>query len=564
MNEVRGDIPHFYNVVTKSITVKDTNRRLFEGILTVEMVDKQNEITIVDELAKALPIWLARGGFISHEHSNLIVGKGLYFNKIMVEDDDGNKYPAISIVGEIFSDYDLDNLVWDGIKDGTYKGLSFGGATRSKRSPVKNKDGGTSYALSDLEHYEVAVTHEPAVPLALILDHNQLAKSNMVSKGINMGNGKSLIRCTSVGCHIDKSKDSTTSNKIKWNDTRYTDLLPDWEGDKQLSSKPSNGQTDSTEHKEEEYRHVMDECKPPFKSASDYRISGTTKSNNTRMAIHKFTDSGEDTDDGVHDEQPNLDRGGRRDVGDRCPDVSHARSGMESTTVANPGSPQASFSMGKSLQNMIGEMIDYWHKSDEEYAKYYIDAYQSVYKNLFGKLKRLAGVEHVNIDRPVSGIDDDEDEASYRAIPMGKGDDDNTKKIIEREHQLIDEGIPEERVHEMLIEEFGKSVGTVGNTISVSEVRAEEDETAEGLKNLEEKIHKMFGGGIKGSYDTAEQGSGETRQVSSNRRNIEEDEEYSHGRDTVHVSNGHDDGYSLGKASLIKLKSHILNLKLLG
>jgi hypothetical protein len=41
------------------------------------------------------------------------------------------------------------------------------------------KDGSVAYALKDLEHYEVAVCKDPAVPLALITDVNSIAKACM-------------------------------------------------------------------------------------------------------------------------------------------------------------------------------------------------------------------------------------------------------------------------------------------------------------------------------------------------------------------------------------------------
>jgi len=191
---------HFFKLVTKDLTATDSERRLFEGLLTVEMVDKQNEITIVDELMKALPIWMSRNAPISDTHSNRIVGRGISFQKTSVDDGAGNIYPAIMIQGEIHKDYELDNEIWDKIKNGTYKGLSFGGATKANRTPVRNKDGSISYALSDLEQYEVAVCEDPAVPLALILTHNQLAKANLKPDQYKQKDSNSVcVRCNKVG-----------------------------------------------------------------------------------------------------------------------------------------------------------------------------------------------------------------------------------------------------------------------------------------------------------------------------------------------------------------------------
>jgi len=39
----------FNKFITKDLTAIETDRRLFEGYLTVQMVDKQNEITVESE-----------------------------------------------------------------------------------------------------------------------------------------------------------------------------------------------------------------------------------------------------------------------------------------------------------------------------------------------------------------------------------------------------------------------------------------------------------------------------------------------------------------------------------
>jgi hypothetical protein len=189
-------------IVTKSMTVLDhTTDRFFEGYLTVEMKDKQGEITVVDELYKCLPIWMDRGAPITDTHSNRVVGKGINFMKTTYESE-GVTYPAIKITGKIHKDYELDADIWRKIKSGEYKGLSFGGATKTNRTPKVMKDGTVAYELTDLEHYEVAVCRDPAVPLALITDYNPLAKA--LTKGEDIGNGKMKINCDKFGCYVPR------------------------------------------------------------------------------------------------------------------------------------------------------------------------------------------------------------------------------------------------------------------------------------------------------------------------------------------------------------------------
>ena len=201
-----------------------SDERFFEGLLTVQMKDKQGEVTIVDELYKVLPVWMDRGAPISDTHSNRIIGKGINYSKTIIKNSSGDELPAIKITGKIFKDYQLDNLIWDKIKNKEYKGLSFGGATKSARTPFRMKDGSMAYALSDLEHYEVAVCKDPAVPMALITDFNPIAKAH--HNGEEIGDGKMKMQCTSMGCYVEKdSLVKIEDNNDK--DTKVT-VLDEW------------------------------------------------------------------------------------------------------------------------------------------------------------------------------------------------------------------------------------------------------------------------------------------------------------------------------------------------
>ncbi len=187
----------------KSMETVNSDERFFEGLLTVQMKDKQGEVTIVDELYKVLPVWMDRGAPITDTHSNRVIGKGINYALTSARNPEGDLLPAIKITGKIYKNYELDNLIWEKIKNGEYKGLSFGGATRSQRTPMKMKDGSMAYALKDLEHYEVAVCKDPAVPMAIITDVNNIAKADF--NATERGDGKMVIRCTKMGCFVEKS-----------------------------------------------------------------------------------------------------------------------------------------------------------------------------------------------------------------------------------------------------------------------------------------------------------------------------------------------------------------------
>ena len=194
---------YFINkLITKGFEPINSDERFFEGFLTVEMKDKQGEVTIVNELYKVLPIWMDRGAPITDTHSNRVIGKGINYARTDFTAQDGETYPAIKVTGKIFKNYDLDNEIWTKIKSGEYKGLSFGGATKANRTPMRMKDGSIAYALSSLEHYEVAVCKDPAVPLAVITDYNPLAKSVLHTE--KRGDKMVVKTCDNFGCFITK------------------------------------------------------------------------------------------------------------------------------------------------------------------------------------------------------------------------------------------------------------------------------------------------------------------------------------------------------------------------
>ena len=205
----------FNRLVTKDMQPVHGGERFFEGYLTVQIKDKQGEITVVDELYKVLPIWMDRGAPISDTHSNRIIGKGINYSKDIYKDTDGEEYPAIKITGKIHKDYELDNEIWKKIKSGEYKGLSFGGATKSDRDPVRMKDGSIAYSLKDLEHYEVAVCADPAVPLALITDYNPVAKS--ATNAEVREDGKMIIKCDKFGCYVSKVSIDQKDDDVAYN-----------------------------------------------------------------------------------------------------------------------------------------------------------------------------------------------------------------------------------------------------------------------------------------------------------------------------------------------------------
>ena len=259
-----GEAVFFRNLTTKGLTAVNSGERYFEGYLTVQVKDKQGEVTIVDELMKVLPVWIDRGAPISDTHSNRIIGKGINYSKVEYKDKDGEIYPAIKVTGKIHKNYELDNDIWMKIKSGEYKGLSFGGATKSDREPMRMKDGSIAYSLKDLEHYEVAVCRDPAVPLALITEFNTLAKAAV--DGQDLGDGRMLIKCDKFGCYVDKENREAG---LKAPEARNEALVYDDKTHDQPSETPEENQKKVKKGKDDakDAQH-MDESEAVFRHAT--------------------------------------------------------------------------------------------------------------------------------------------------------------------------------------------------------------------------------------------------------------------------------------------------------
>ena len=287
----------FNQFVTKDLHPIGGDQRFFEGYLTVQVKDKQGEITIVDELIKVLPIWMDRGAPISDTHSNRIIGKGISYAKTVYKSVDGEEYPAIKITGKIHKDYHLDDEIWSKIKSGEYKGLSFGGATKADRTPKIMKDGSVAYELKSLEHYEVAVCKDPAVPLALITDYNPLAKA--ITDNVEVReDGKMVIKCDKFGCTVEKAEDFSNADGDRTN--LYNN---DSEKSSTRESSPINDDSDveikvqEKEEKKEEEKEDDDKVEKGLQLNSGIRSSGKEYTNSESTQVTEVKEEEEKDED---------------------------------------------------------------------------------------------------------------------------------------------------------------------------------------------------------------------------------------------------------------------------
>lgn len=194
----------FNKFITKAIEIGDSDERLFSGYITAEVIDKQGEFIFVDEMMPIMEKFMNIMPVISEIHTNRITGKVLGYEKSTVPDYPD--IPAIKINAQIFKaeGITLYDRVWKKIVDKEYKGLSIGGASKTRESFIKN--GRPTILLKDLELYEIAICPEPANSFAKIDWVNEFAKA-VNGDTIKGTLQKRVTQCENMQCLMGKDLD---------------------------------------------------------------------------------------------------------------------------------------------------------------------------------------------------------------------------------------------------------------------------------------------------------------------------------------------------------------------
>lgn len=157
----------------KSVVEKSEDR-IYAGWASVEARDKAGEIIPITDVINQQEILLRRGGTITDEHTNAVIGKTLAYK--VLEHPKTKTYGVLHL-NKIYKDNPLDDKVWAEIKTGKRKGSSVGGMKTGARL-INDENGMLTKVLTGFHQYETASVYNPCNPFALNEAVSVVAKSS--------------------------------------------------------------------------------------------------------------------------------------------------------------------------------------------------------------------------------------------------------------------------------------------------------------------------------------------------------------------------------------------------
>ena len=124
------------------VVVTDADRRLVEGWGSVQIVDKDGHLIMAEDIEKAMPRFLDRGGDLFYGHMSrggIKCGRVLGFRpdvwKASDYPDIAAEYglpptfevPGVKIIAKVFQGNRTDDVVWERVVKGELGMMSFGG-----------------------------------------------------------------------------------------------------------------------------------------------------------------------------------------------------------------------------------------------------------------------------------------------------------------------------------------------------------------------------------------------------------------------------------------------------
>lgn len=157
------------------VEIHDDNSRLVRGWGTVDVIDKDGQRLPIEEFKRFMPIYMRRGGIITDNHTNKVVAKCLSYEFGI---NPQTNEEGVLLTVDVFNDYVYDDMVWDKIKRGIYRGFSFGGVNKLK-DMVFEKGMDPQVILKGIEGFEFAFVEGPANAPSLFEEINYIAKSGI-------------------------------------------------------------------------------------------------------------------------------------------------------------------------------------------------------------------------------------------------------------------------------------------------------------------------------------------------------------------------------------------------
>jgi hypothetical protein len=158
------------------VEILNPNDRIFKCWGTVEVVDKSGQFLPIDEFRKIMPTIIKRGGVITYRHSNKNVGRLLNYVFQNKQTKEGPR-EGLLLTAQVFNDYPFDDIIWEGVKNGDFKGLSFGGGNMSR--DFEFKDGDYTEVLRDIMGFEFSIVPNMNNQEATMEEINYIAKSEI-------------------------------------------------------------------------------------------------------------------------------------------------------------------------------------------------------------------------------------------------------------------------------------------------------------------------------------------------------------------------------------------------
>ena len=160
---------------------KESKERIFKGILSGEVIDKEGDFIPIKEFQKFFSTLIKRQTPILLKHQPIHVGQ-----IISLEKTSYNGIPAVLVEARIFDDFPMDHETWAGIIKGKYFGMSFTGEVEQT---IVKCDGNKCHKERKLSAiYELTITDMPANQVSTIMldylskEHKQTNEVNKMTE----------------------------------------------------------------------------------------------------------------------------------------------------------------------------------------------------------------------------------------------------------------------------------------------------------------------------------------------------------------------------------------------